>query len=392
MRTYEKTHTWMKFSLDLREAPAALWINLGQCQARCEDIQGINLPPEIASHLERLFLAKGCAATTAIEGNTLTEQEVLAHLDGKLDLPPSRQYLAQEISNILAGCNWILEIIPDLVAGKATLDPALVKRLNALVLDGLTLEENVVPGEVRRHEKLVFRYRPAPAEDCEFLLERLCDWINRKTFTPPAGMTIVYALIKAVVTHLYLAWIHPFGDGNGRTARLVEHLVLLQAGVPAPAAQLLSLHYHLTRSEYFRQLDQATRSGGEVEPFLIYAVQGFRDGLGLLLDEIRARQAEVLWQAHVHQTFRRKGGPGAERQLRLALDLAAAAKPVPLLELSTLSPHLAQTYAGKSAKTLSRDAQALLELGLAEKTDSGFRARREIVSAFRPIPASEILE
>ena len=388
MKTYERTHQWLKFSLDLRQAPASLWITLGQCQARCEDIQGIKLPPEISANLDRAYLAKGCSATTAIEGNTLTEQEVLALLDGKLDLPPSRQYLAREITNILAGCHWIRGMIPDLSTGKVTLDPAVVKRLNGLVLQGLTLEENVAPGEIRKHEKLVFRYRPAPAEDCEFLLERLCDWINRKTFTPPAGMTIVYALIKAVVTHLYLAWVHPFGDGNGRTARLVEYLVLLNAGVPAPAGHLLSLHYHLTRSEYFRQLDQATRSGGEVEPFLIYAVQGFRDGLRALLDLIRAEQAEALWQALVHEIFRRKGGPGAERQLRLALDLAAAGQPVPLLELPTLSPHLAQTYASKSMKTLARDAQALVELGLAEKSDSGFRARREIVSAFPPFVKS----
>ena len=384
MRTFEKTHSWLKFTLDLRTAPASLWILLGQCQARCEDIHSAKLPPDLASRLEKLYLAKGCQATTAIEGNTLTEQEVLAHLEGKLELPPSRQYLAREITNILAACHWIREIIPDLAAGKSALDPALVKRLNALALEGLILEENVAPGQVRRHEKLVFRYRPAPAEDCEFLLERLCDWINRKTFTPPPGMTIVYSLIKAVVTHLYLAWIHPFGDGNGRTARLIEHLVLLQAGVPAPAGHLLSLHYHLTRSEYFRQLDQASRSGGEVEPFLIYAFQGFRDGLSLLLHEIQAQQAEVLWQAHVHEIFRRRGGPGAERQLCLALDLAAASQPAPLLELPALSPRLAQTYAGKSAKTLSRDAQALVELGLAEKSDSGFRARREIVSAFPP--------
>jgi Fic family protein len=318
----------------------------------------------------------------------LTEQEVLAHLDGKLGLPPSRQYLAREISNILAGCNWIRELIPDLAAGQVALDPTLVKKLNGMVLEGLTLEENAAPGEVRKHEKLVFRYRPAPAEDCEFLLDRLCDWINRKTFSPPAGMTIVYALIKAVVTHLYLAWIHPFGDGNGRTARLLEHLVLLQAGVPAPAAQLLSRHYHLTRSEYFRQLDQASRSGGEVEPFLVYAVQGFRDGLCALRDEIRERQAEALWQAHVHETFRGQGGPGALRQLRLALELAAAGRPVPPAELPALSPQLAQTYAGKSAKTLARDAQALIALGLAEKTAAGFRARREIVSAFLSVQRS----
>lgn len=57
----------------------------------------------------------------------------------------------------------------------------------------------------------------------------------------------MYAIFKAVVAHLYLAWIHPVGDGNGRTARLVEFQILLSSGVPSPAAHLLSNHYNQTR-------------------------------------------------------------------------------------------------------------------------------------------------
>jgi len=391
MRTYERTHPWLKFSLDLRQAGAALWITFGECQAQCEQISGVSLAPATAIRLDRVFQARGILASAAIAGNTLTEQEVIQLLENKLELPPSRSYLMLEIVNILAGCQWIIGNTGELRAGKISLDGAMIKTLNGMVLNNLTLEEGVAPGEVRKQEKMVSGYRPAPASDLDYLLQRLCDWINRKTFSPPPGMTIVYGLIKAVVAHLYLAWIHPFAEGNGRTARLVEFLILQSAGVPAPAAHLPSLHYHLTRGEYFRQLDQASRSGGEVEPFLLYAGQGFCDGLRSLLDLIRREQAETLWQAHVLQTFQNKKGPGRERQRRLALDLAAAGKPVPLAELPALSPDLAKTYAGKSAKTLARDVQALIQLGLAEKGEGGVRGRPEIVSAFLPIPPSEIL-
>jgi hypothetical protein len=79
-------------------------------------------------------------------------------------------------------------------------------------------------------------------------------------------MDAVYAILKAMVAHLYLAWTHPFGDGNGRTARLIEFHILLSAGVPSPAAHLFSNHYNQTRAEYYRQLDRASKSGGH--PFL----------------------------------------------------------------------------------------------------------------------------
>jgi Fic family protein len=46
---------------------------------------------------------------------------------------------------------------------------------------------------------------------------------------------IVIGVIKSIIAHLYLAWIHPFGDGNGRTARLLEVRFLMEAGVPSAA-------------------------------------------------------------------------------------------------------------------------------------------------------------
>ena len=57
--------------------------------------------------------AKGALATTAIEGNTLTEDEVVKHLEGRLRLPQSRQYLVKEIDNIVGACNSILDAQPN---------------------------------------------------------------------------------------------------------------------------------------------------------------------------------------------------------------------------------------------------------------------------------------
>ena len=115
---------------------------------------------------------------------------------------------------------------------------------------------------------VVGSYRGAPWQDCEYLVgDGRCEWLESGDFEPPnREWEIPYALLKAVMAHLYIAWIHPFDDGNGRTARLMELQILLAAGVPMPATHLLSNHYNATRAEYYRQLDAASASGGDVVP------------------------------------------------------------------------------------------------------------------------------
>jgi len=383
MRTFERTHPWIRFAADLRNAPTRLWLLLGECHSKCEHIAGVPLRPSIADLLHRVYLAKGVHATTAIEGNTLSEEQVLEQVDGQLSLPLSQQYMKQEVANIIAACNKITEHIK---AGQPlTLDTKRVKQLNKLVLRDLTLDKDVVAGEIRKTQVGVQRYRGAPPEDCAFLLDRLCEWLNGDEFRAPPQMEIVYAIVKAVVAHLYLAWIHPFGDGNGRTARLVEFQILLDSGVPTPAAHLLSNHYNQTRTEYYRQLEEASRSGGDVVPFMSYAVEGFRDGLRSQLERIRAQQWTIAWENYVHDAFRDKANPSDVRRQQLVLDLSEQLEPVEASKLATVSPRVAAAYAKKTRKTLSRDLNALLHMGLIEKDQQGrFRAKREQILAFLP--------
>jgi Fic family protein len=382
MRTFERTHPWISFRLALQKAGPDLWMLLGEAASKCEHIAGVPLRPALAQSLHRLYLAKGVLATTAIEGNTLTEQEVLRHLEGKLRLPPSKEYLAQEVDNVVEACKQIGD---EARAGNLALTPETIKRFNRQVLKNLTVEEDVVPGSFRNHSVLVGNvYRGAPAVDCDLLLERMCDWLNGPDFQAVDGMEIVYALIKAVVAHVYLAWIHPFGDGNGRTARLVEFQILMAAGVPTPAAHLLSNHYNHTRLEYYRQLDQASKAGGDLVPFLQYATQGFVDGLGEQLEVIREQQWDVAWRSYLHERFRDHKGAAEKRQRDLVLDLSLGRDPVPINKLKELTPRLAREYAGKSSKTLQRDLQMLETLDLVERTPEGVRANRELILAFLP--------
>ena len=380
-RAYEASHRWLRFSLDLRPVAPRLWMLLGEAASKCEHIAAVPLEPATAERLHRLYLAKGALATTAIEGNTLTEQEVLAHLEGKLQLPKSKEYLAQEIDNIVRACN---ELPRAAAEGAVALTADRVCAFNRQVLEGLEVEEDVVPGEIRRHSVTVGRYLGAPAEDCRYLLERLCAWLEGADFAPQPGLELVYAILKAIVAHVYLAWIHPFGDGNGRTARLMEFQILMVAGVPTPAAHLLSNHYNQTRAEYYRQLDAASRSGGDLIPFVEYAVQGFVDALRSQIEVIREQQWEVAWRDFVYRSFGANPPAPQARQCQLVLALGGQGGFVPIDKLPTLSAQLAAVYARRSSRVLYRDVTELLRRGLVERTPAGVRAKKELILAFLP--------
>ncbi len=380
-RAYRQTHPWLTFEFDLRMAPATLWIMLGECQSKCEHIAGIPLRPEVNRDLHEVYLAKGVAATTAIEGNTLSEAQVRLQMAGKLSVSPSKQYLQQEIQNILRGCNLILDEIASGKPPELSLDR--IKLLNGIILEGLKLDnDRAVGGEIRDHSVGVMDYRGAPAEDCEYLIRRLCEWLNG--MDAQKGNEIITAIVKAVLAHLYLAWIHPFGDGNGRTARLVEVQMLLCSGVPSPAAQLLSNHYNQTRSEYYRQLPQASKSGGDVIPFLVYAVEGLRDGLREQIQAIRDLQWDIAWRNYVHEAFEDRTSEADARRRRLILELSERPESVSVESIVALSGRMAADYTTKTAKTLARDLTELEKMGLITRSGKTVRANREIILAFLP--------
>jgi Fic family protein len=337
----------------------------------------------VAKKLNALSLIQGALATTAIEGNTLSEAEGQLLVEGKLQLPASRGYQAAEVQNILDACN---ELIAQVQRGQIPpLTPRLIAEYNEKVLKNLPPEEGAVPGVVRKHSVGIpgVNYRGAPFEDCDHLLDLLCGWLRDWKHDGP-GSPLFLPVLKAVIAHLYIAWIHPFGNGNGRTARLVEVHILLSAGVPMPAAHLLSNHYNVTRPEYYSQLARASQSGGEVMPFVLYAIKGLVDGLREQVRVIREQQWTVAWEHFVHERFSREHGPTAERRRHLVLDLSNKPDPVPRSALNSLSPRVAAAFAQKTGMTLTRDLNALHEMGLVERTKDGWRARREIVLAFLP--------
>ncbi len=357
---------------------------LGEARSKCEHLAGAPLKPGVARQLYQVTLVKGALATTAIEGNTLTEEQVRGILEGSYQAPPSRQYQEQEVRNVL---DALQELHDRIVKGEnIAITLTLIREFNERILKGTHYRPGVVPGRIRTESVVVGSYRAAPAEDCEYLLRQLADWLNGPTFVhDDPEIQFALTVAKAVYAHLYIAWIHPFGDGNGRTARLLEFLILAgSACVPVPAAHLLSNHYNLTRDRYYRELALASKPGESTLGFLAYAVEGFVDGIREAIDMVRKQQLEVAWVNHVHECFESLPNTKAsdrQRSLVLAMPMDGT---VPRGNLEGLTPKVARLYGATGPRTLSRDLNRLETLGLIRRVRRGYRANAEVVQAFLP--------
>lgn len=388
MREFERSHPWITFRAQaVNDFHPRLWMQFGEARSKCQHLAGTPLKPAVASRLNEVSLVRGAQATTAIEGNTLSEEQVAGILDGTFKAPPSREYQEREVRNVL---DALTRIHGQVQAGEyPRLSREVICDLNRQILQGLEdqLDDHTVPGEIRTHSVGVALYRGAPAEDCSFLLDRLADWLEGPDFkSPDREIDFALMLVRAVLAHLYIAWIHPFGEGNGRTARLVEFLILARSGkVPLPAAHLLSNHYNLTRDRYYRELDKASRSGGDIRDFVAYAIEGFVDGIRGQIDEVRSQQIRVAWDNYVHEVM--SGFPtskACDRQRDLVLAMPTG-RDVPKAELAALTPQLAQQYAQAGPRTLARDLNKLAGTGLVRQTKkSVYRANIQRIEAFLP--------
>ena len=382
MRSYQKTHPWITFTAtDINRLGARIWMLLGEARAMCNHLASVPLQPEIARTFYEVAMVKEAHATTAIEGNTLTEEQVAGIFRGTFRAPQSRAYQEREVRNVLDALNSISVKVNR--GDMPTITRELICDFNRDVLVGTNHESHVVPGQVRNYSVVVSDYRGAPAEDCEYLVGQLAEWLESDTFradVPEIKFALVVA--SAIYAHLYIAWLHPFGDGNGRTARLLESLILARSGmIPIPATHLLSNHYNLTRDQYYRELRAASRTG-DSSRFISYALQGFVDGIRDQIGEVMAQQFEVAWINYVHETMGRfPASPARDRQRSLVLAMPSG-EVIPQNELAGLSPLLAALYAKAGPRTLRRDLSRLREAGLIVRRPQGWMSNDIIMRAF----------
>lgn len=385
-RRYEDSHPWITFRYDPRfDQTCAL---LGEAFSKCQHLAGTPLQPGLARSLSSVYLVKGAVATTAIEGNTLTEAEVHELRDQRKQLPPSQKYLQREVDNVIAALGRIDKSARQGDTLKIT--PEWIKEQNAQILAGLEVAEHVEPGEYTDTPLAVGSvYRGAPPHDIPHLMERLCEWLNKwldplRDPDTPDDQRFFQSFFAAVLGHLYLAWIHPFGDGNGRTARILECALLAHSGVvPWVASNLLSDHYNRTRSRYYQKLDEASKLR-DPRNFVAYSAQGFVDMLREQINDVQAMQRTTAWVNFVHQRFQAEPAGDTQGRRRILTLTLEPGKPATRREIRRLSVDLAALYANKEEKTVTRDLNHLVRMGLIRRVDNGYVPNIEIMDAFLP--------
>ena len=371
------------------ELSPAVHYQLGQCDAVIRTIRETPLSPDHHRELLRVALITGAQATTAIEGNTLSDAEVRQVAAG-VSLPPSKEYQEREVRNVIDAMNGIV----DEVAGHAEappVSPALVQQFHRQIGSELGDHLDAIPGRFRTDERIVGPYRCPRAADVPALVDLLCDWLREEVARGAHPPAFTDAVIRAIVTHIYVEWIHPFGDGNGRTGRLLEFYLLLRAGNPDIASHILSNFYNLTRPEYYRQLHQAYQER-DLGAFIAYAVEGYRDGLLEVLRTIQAYQFEIAWRTLIHdrfatQRYRKKSVFRRRRELMLNFPLHET---VTLDRMSMPTIGLARQYSALTETTLLRDVRILMEMGLvaADPATGGYRAHTDLLR--RRLPARRL--
>ncbi len=334
---------------------------LGQCDALVSAIRATPLRPEHHRRFLDASLARGAMATTAIEGGPLDADEV-GRVMAEHRPFPGRSHQATEVMNVV---NATTTLLAEVGAGRA--EPAtaeLLLRVHGMIGEGLGDRLDAVPGRFRT-DGGSGQYSAPRADDVPRLVDGVFGWLSQEFRVARGADDFGRAVIRALVTHVYVLWIRPFSDGNGRTARLLESYVLATAGSPSLASHILTGYYNDTRREYFRQLDLASRDRS-LTSFIAYGVEGLRDGLQDAFELVSRAHFETAWRGFVLDRFAEEDHHKRtvfmrRRGLILAFPLEGS---IEIDDVALLDTEMARRYGALSRRTLRRDLTVLVEAGL----------------------------
>jgi len=202
--------------------------------------------------LRRINRIRTIQGSLAIEGNTLSEEQMTAILDGKRIIAPPRE--VQEVRNAIVAYDnlrqWRPDIEADLLEAHRDLMTGLIDEVGTYRRGGV----GVMSGE-----KII--HMAPPAERVPQLMSDLFHWLTNDECHP---------LILSSVFHYEFEFIHPFADGNGRVGRLWQSLILtswngLFANIPVESL----IYEH--QVDYYQALQQSTEQTDSA-PFIEFVL------------------------------------------------------------------------------------------------------------------------
>ncbi|MEO6847434.1 MAG: Fic family protein [Chthoniobacterales bacterium] len=239
-------------------------------------------------------------ASTAIEGNPLTLEQVRALEEGR-ELTASSVRAKREVINYFAGLRFIEKRVTKKKIGHADI----------FELHRILAEEVMDQGEAGRYRSMrvkVGRYQPPPPEDVSGLMMELLDWWN-------SASSSLSPVLSSAILHYRFEAIHPFSDGNGRTGRALALWELYRRGFDTHHIFSVDEYYWEDRPRYYTALENVHKEGEDLTEWLAYCAEGVQ------------RTLERVWLRV--QTFNRKTGnklilrPKQEQLLNLLRDHAS---------------------------------------------------------------------
>jgi Fic family protein len=214
--------------------------------------------------LQKDSRARNVHASTAIEGNPLTLEQVRALEEGR-ELTAAGNRSQREVLNYFAGLRYV-----EKHAAKKTIRHEDVLALHRILAKGVM--DHGEAGRYRTVAVKVGRYVPPPATDVSGLMFELLQWWNQQAST-------LSPVLSSAILHYRFEAIHPFADGNGRTGRALAVWELYRRGFDTHHIFSVDEYYWEDRPAYYAALDAVRREGDDLTHWLEYCAAGLRQTL-----------------------------------------------------------------------------------------------------------------
>lgn len=243
---------------------------------------GGTTPPWLFFDLKEIMHILESVASARIEGNRTTV--VGAAIDSLDSDKPAENEDFQELRNIRAAIRFIEDTVGSQESHPIT--PALIRELQKMITNGLTRDGSRTPGAWRSEPVKIRGSTHTPPEHLEVpaLMQELCDYMEHNNEDK-------LDIIKIAIVHHRFTAIHPFDNGNGRTARLLTYAMLVRLKFIDKTKRTVlnpSAIFCIDRQKYYDMLAEAD-SGMEagMESWCLYVAQGIAsemDRVNRLLD------------------------------------------------------------------------------------------------------------
>ena len=222
--------------------------------------------PYIFLQLKTIFHMLESIGSARIEGNHTT---IADYVESQLESPHSRSEQLDEIRNIEQAMRYIDEAI----GAGAEISEHFIRELHSLTVAGLNKEGDKTPGRYRLNSVAIAQssHLPPDAVHVPAYMQELVAFINQKDKPK-------YDLMKIALAHHRFGWIHPFGNGNGRTVRLLTYALLVKYGFNVQAGGRVlnpTAVFCNDRQRYYEMLSRADTGTDEgLEAWCTYVLSG----------------------------------------------------------------------------------------------------------------------